>query len=224
MNNLPILYSFRRCPYAMRARIFISMCDIEVELREVHLKNIPKDMSDVSPKSTVPVLQFNNGEILEESLDIMNWALNINDKYALKYSKEQNIKKTQEILNIIDGPFKYHLDRYKYNTRYIGNEEIRSPEEHRDTALKLLEIIENELINKHLWIFSNNPSYIDLSILPFIRQFRIADIEWFDKNMPLKNLHAWLMRFLEWQTFHNIMKKNKPWKVNNEPVYFGKNQ
>jgi len=224
MNNLPILYSFRRCPYAMRARIFISMCDIEVELREVHLKNIPKDMSDVSPKSTVPVLQFNNGEILEESLDIMNWALNINDKYDLKYSKEQNIKKTQEILNIIDGPFKYHLDRYKYNTRYIGNEEIRPPEEHRDTALKLLEIIENELINKHLWIFSNNPSYIDLAILPFIRQFRIADIEWFDKNMPLKNLHAWLMRFLEWQTFHNIMKKNKPWKVNNEPVYFGKNQ
>jgi len=224
MNNLPILYSFRRCPYAMRARIFISMCDIEVELREVHLKNIPKDMSDVSPKSTVPVLQFNNGEILEESLDIMNWALNINDKYALKYSKEQNIKKTQEILNIIDGPFKYHLDRYKYNTRYIGNEEIRTPEDHRDTALKLLEIIENELINKHLWIFSNNPSYIDLAILPFIRQFRIADIEWFDKNMPLKNLHAWLMRFLEWQTFRNIMKKNKPWKVNNEPVYFGKNQ
>ena len=224
MNNLPILYSFRRCPYAMRARIFISMCDIEVELREVHLKNIPKDMSDVSPKSTVPVLQFNNGEILEESLDIMNWALNINDKYALKYSKEQNIKKTQEILNIIDGPFKYHLDRYKYNTRYIGNEEIRTPEDHRDIALKLLEIIENELINKHLWIFSNNPSYIDLAILPFIRQFRIADIEWFDKNMPLKNLHAWLMRFLEWQTFHNIMKKNKPWKVNNEPVYFGKNQ
>ena len=224
MNNLPILYSFRRCPYAMRARIFISMCDIEVELREVHLKNIPKDMSDVSPKSTVPVLQFNNGEILEESLDIMNWALNINDKYDLKYSKEQNIKKTQEILNIIDGPFKYHLDKYKYNTRYIGNEEIRTPEDHRDTALKLLEIIENELINKHLWIFSNNPSYIDLAILPFIRQFRIADIEWFDKNMPLKNLHAWLMRFLEWQTFHNIMKKNKPWKVNNEPVYFGKNQ
>lgn len=224
MNNLPILYSFRRCPYAMRARIFISMCDIEVELREVHLKNIPKDMSDVSPKSTVPVLQFNNGEILEESLDIMNWALNINDKYDLKYSKEQNIKKTQEILNIIDGPFKYHLDRYKYNTRYIGNKEIRTPEDHRDTALKLLEIIENELINKHLWIFSNNPSYIDLAILPFIRQFRIADIEWFDKNMPLKNLHAWLMRFLEWQTFHNIMKKNKPWKVNNEPVYFGKNQ
>ena len=224
MNNLPILYSFRRCPYAMRARIFISMCDIEVELREVHLKNIPKDMSDVSPKSTVPVLQFNNGEILEESLDIMNWALNINDKYDLKYSKEQNIKKTQEILNIIDGPFKYHLDRYKYNTRYIDNEAIRAPEKHRDAALKLLEIIENELINKHLWIFSNNPSYIDLAILPFIRQFRIADIEWFDKNMPLKNLHAWLMRFLEWQTFHNIMKKNKPWKVNNEPVYFGKNQ
>jgi len=222
MSNIPILYSFRRCPYAMRARMLISMCDIEVELREVHLSNIPKEMSEISPKSTVPVLQFDNGEILEESVDIMDWAINLNDKYDLKYSKEQNIEKTQEILNIIDGPFKFHLDRYKYNTRYIGNEEIMSHEEHRNEALKLLDIIEKELTNKQLWIFSNNPSFIDLAILPFIRQFRIADIEWFDKDMPLKKLHAWLMRFLEWQTFHYIMKKNKPWKIDDEPIYFGK--
>lgn len=222
MNNLPILYSFRRCPYAMRARILISMCNIEVELREVHLQNIPKEMSNISPKSTVPVLQLPNGTILEESLDIMNWAIEENDQNNLKYSKAENIKIIQKILDMIDGPFKYHLDRYKYNTRYVANKDIMSPDKHRDAALKLLDIVEKELKYKKLWIFSNKPSFIDLAILPFIRQFRIADIQWFDKDMPLNNLHAWLMRFLEWRTFQYIMKKNKPWKANDEVIYFGK--
>ena len=87
MKNKPILYSFRRCPYAMRARIFIRMCEIEVELREVLLKDIPKEMINISPKATVPVLQLNDGTVLDESLDIMNWAIDKNDKCNLKQNQ-----------------------------------------------------------------------------------------------------------------------------------------
>ena len=87
MGNLPILYSFRRCPYAMRTRIFITLCQIDVEIREVHLKNIPQEMINISPKATVPVLYLNDGKVLEESLDIMNWAMDNNDKHNLKKSK-----------------------------------------------------------------------------------------------------------------------------------------
>ena len=219
MTKAPILYSFRRCPYAIRTRIFIKLCQIKVELREVHLKNIPQEMKNISPKSTVPVLEFSDGNLLEESLDIMNWAININDSCKLKKSKLDNLEKTQKILHMIDGPFKYQLDRYKYNSRY---ENIKSPEYFRDKAIELLNDVEKELLNNNLWIFNNKPSYLDLAILPFIRQFRIADIFWFDNEMPLKKVHTWLIRFLEWQTFQDIMKKNKLWERNDKPIYFGK--
>ena len=155
MTNKPILYSFRRCPYAMRARIFIRMCEIEVELREVLLKDIPEEMINISPKATVPVLQLNDGTVLDESLDIMNWAIDKNDKCNLKKSKLENIEISNEIINIFDGEFKYHLDRYKYNSRYDKNEGVQTKEKHRDEALKILQIIESKL---------NNKVIIDLSI------------------------------------------------------------
>ena len=222
MKNKPILYSFRRCPYAMRARIFIRMCEIEVELREVLLKDIPEEMINISPKATVPVLQLNDGTVLDESLDIMNWAIDKNDKCNLKKSKLKNIEISNEIINIFDGEFKYHLDRYKYNSRYDKNEGVQTKEKHRDEALKILQIIESKLNNKD-WIFGNSPSFLDIAILPFVRQFRIADIAWFDESMPYKNVHAWLMRFMDWNTFNKIMIKNKPWKKNDKPTYFGLN-
>ena len=223
MDKKPILYSFRRCPYAMRARIFIILCEIEVQLREVLLRDIPIEMINISPKATVPVLQLNDGSVLEESLDIMNWAVDYNDKYHLKKSKLNNINIHNEIINKFDGDFKFHLDRYKYNSRYDINENVKSKETHRDEALKIIYIIEKLLTNNNLWLFGNNPSYLDIAILPFIRQYRIADMKWFDEKMPCKNVHAWLMRFLEWDIFNQIMVKNKPWLNNDTPIYFGLN-
>ena len=219
MDKLPILYSFRRCPYAMRARIFIKLCQIHVEIREVHLKSIPQEMINISPKSTVPVLQLYDGKVLEESLEIMDWAMNLNDKHDLKKSKFENIEKTKEILDIIDSSFKLNLDKYKYNSRYKN---IEPPEHFRDKAIKILAIVEKELSNNNTWIFNDKPSYLDLSILPFIRQFRIADTHWFDNEMPLNKMRDWLMRFLDWSTFQDIMKKNKNWEVKDQPIYFGK--
>ncbi|MBH88488.1 MAG: glutathione S-transferase [Pelagibacterales bacterium] len=222
--NKPILYSFRRCPYAMRARIFIKLCEIEVQLREVILRDIPQEMIAISPKATVPVLQLYEGTILEESLDIMDWAINNNDKFKLKKSKNDNIEIHNKILSIFDNNFKFHLDRYKYNSRYDSSDVVKSKEIHRDEALKNLYILEDQLDkNNSLWLFNNNPSFLDIAILPFIRQYRIADIKWFDEKMPYKNVHSWVMRFLEWDTFNQIMIKNKPWKKNDEPIYFGLN-
>ena len=127
MTNLPILYSFRRCPYAMRARIAIKLCKIKVELREVLLKKIPVEMSKISPKSTVPVLLFPNGKVLEESIDIMDWAFNINDKKNILDNKKKNITVINKLLKIFDEDFKFHLDRYKYFTRYLNEKNINNP-------------------------------------------------------------------------------------------------
>jgi len=221
MCNIPILYSFRRCPYAMRARIAIKLCDIKVELREVHLKNIPNEMSTLSPKSTVPVLLLPNGNVLEESVEIMDWAFEKNDLWNIKITKEKNISTIKKILKEFDGTFKFHLDRYKYFSRFSNEKNIKSPEYHRNKCLEILALVENLLEDNNLWIFKNNPSYLDIAILPFVRQYRISNMYWFDHEMPLLKVKKWLNRFLEWNIFEAIMVKNSLWKKNNTPIYFG---
>ena len=221
MTNLPILYSFRRCPYAMRARIAIKLCKIKVELREVLLKKIPVEMSKISPKSTVPVLLFPNGKVLEESIDIMNWAFNKKNIDYINNSKNKNQETIKRFITKFDEKFKYHLDRYKYYTRYIAENDIKTPEYHREECLKILIEIEPLLENNSLWLFDNKPSYLDIAILPFVRQYRIADMNWFDNEMPLSNIREWLNRFLVWDTFKKIMIKNPLWEDSQTKIYFG---
>ena len=221
MTNLPILYSFRRCPYAMRARIAIKLCKIKVELREVLLKKIPVEMSKISPKSTVPVLLFPNGKVLEESIDIMNWAFNKRNIDYINNSKNKNQETIKRFITKFDEKFKYHLDRYKYYTRYIAENDIKTPEYHREECLKILFEIEPLLENNSLWLFDNKPSYLDIAILPFVRQYRIADMNWFDNEMPLNNIKEWLNRFLVWDTFEKIMIKNPLWEDSKTKIYFG---
>ena len=221
MTNLPILYSFRRCPYAMRARIAIKLCKIKVELREVLLKKIPVEMSKISPKSTVPVLLFPNGKVLEESIDIMNWAFNKRNIDYINNSKNKNQETIKRFITKFDKKFKYHLDRYKYFTRYIAENNIKTPEYHREECLKILFDIENLLESNSLWLFDNKPSYLDIAILPFVRQYRIADMSWFDNEMPYKYVKEWLNRFLVWDTFEKIMIKNPLWEDSQTKIYFG---
>ena len=221
MTNLPILYSFRRCPYAMRARIAIKLCNIKVELREVLLKKIPDEMSKISPKSTVPVLLLPNGIVLEESLDVMNWAFNKKDIDYISNSKNKNQKIINTFISKFDKKFKHHLDRYKYFPRFKNENNIKNPKHHRNECLKILLEVENLLKNNSLWIFDNYPSYLDIAILPFVRQYRIADMNWFDNEMPLNNVRNWLNRFLVWNTFEEIMVKNPLWKNSQNKTYFG---
>ena len=211
-NNLPILYSFRRCPYAMRARMAIHISGQKCELREVLLRDKPPSMLEYSAKGTVPVLILQDNKVIDESLDVIDWALNLNDPDNWQRSKDT--EKTKELIKINDGEFKYHLDRYKYSKRY-DNED---PEFHRKRCLKFIESINNELNNSE-YIFDDNISYADIVLLPFIRQYRIADIEWFD-SLPYNNLKKWLSSFLDSYLLNSIMKKYDLWKEGDEVTIF----
>ena len=211
-NNLPILYSFRRCPYAMRARMAIHASGQKCELREVLLRDKPPSMIEYSLKGTVPVLILQDGNVIDESLDVIDWALNLNDPDNWQRSKDN--EKTKELIKINDGEFKHHLDRYKYSKRY-DNED---PEFHRKKCLKFIESVNNEL-NNSKYIFDDNISYADIVLLPFVRQFRIADMEWFD-SLPYDNLKKWLSSFLDSSLLHSIMKKYDLWKEGDKSIVF----
>ena len=182
------------------------------ELREVLLRDKPPSMLEYSAKGTVPVLILQDGKVIDESLDVIDWALNLNDPDDWQRSKDT--KKTKELIKINDGEFKYHLDRYKYSKRY-DNED---PEFHRKKCLKFIESVNNEL-NNSKYIFDDNISYADIVVLPFIRQFRIADIEWFD-SLPYDNLKKWLSSFLDSSLLNSIMKKYDLWQEGDSLIIF----
>tara|TARA_Y100000817_G_scaffold168050_1_gene131368 strand:- start:393 stop:902 length:510 start_codon:yes stop_codon:yes gene_type:complete len=169
-------------------------------------------MLEYSSKGTVPVLVLQSGEVIDESLDVIDWALNLNDPDNWQRSKDN--EKTKELIKINDGEFKHHLDRYKYSKRY-DNED---PEFHRKKCLSFIEKVNSELQNSK-YIFDDAISYIDISLLPFIRQFRIADNEWFDE-LPYENVKSWLSNFLNSELLESIMSKHDLWKEGDEVTIF----
>ncbi len=201
-DRLPILYSFRRCPYAMRARMGLLASGIKVELREVVLRDKPQAMLDISPKGTVPVLQLQDGTVLEESIDIMRWALGRHDPQGwLRHGRA-----AYAIIEEIDGPFKHHLDRYKYHTRY----ENADPEFHRAAALKILQRL-NTRLSEHGQLLGAQPTIADYATFPFIRQLANHDRGWFDAQL-LSSLHKWLAQHLKSDLFNIMMRKYKQWQ------------
>jgi len=183
--NLPILYSFRRCPYAMRARMSIIRSDFQVEHREVLLRERPLHMLEISPKGTVPVLQLVDGTVIEESLEIMEYVMS----WTLTSDEREWIKRN-------DYEFKFHLDRYKYPDRYEDIDEL----EHRDAGCKFIEELEKKIPEGNL----------SDAIFPFVRQFANHDREWFDKqNWP--NVHQWLQFNLSSKEFSTCMIKHDLW-------------
>lgn len=207
-NNspLPILYSFRRCPYAIRARMAIRYAQIRVELREIQLKNKPREMLDCSPKGTVPVLVLENGQVIDESMDIIHWALSIQDpdNWALTQSdKERQL--ANQLIQQNDTDFKLWLDHYKYADRHPEKPAYYYRTE-GEIYLKRL----NELLSQHLYLVGNQISYADIAILPFIRQFAFVDINWFEQS-PYPALQKWLNNLLHTDLFTKVMLKYKPW-------------
>lgn len=201
-NDLPLLYSFRRCPYAMRARMALAAAEIELRLREIVLRDKPTNMLELSPKGTVPVLQLTNGDVLDESREVMEWALAQADPHGWLAHKDD------ALVDLYDGDFKHHLDRYKYDTRYEGADALQ----HRAACHEILKAIEPRLAaDPHGWLAGDKPGFTDVAILPFVRQFRIADPHWFDAQMALPHVQSWLMRFLDWPVFTRIMGKYALW-------------
>ena len=200
--NLPILYSFRRCPYAMRARMALILASKQCELREILLKNKPDHMLEISPKGTVPVLQLPD-KVLDESLDIISWAMVSHLDNVHVFSKTEEIL-YMELVHLFDTKFKHHLDRYKYSSRY-GED----PSEHQDECKIILESLDVK-INPSPWIFGHQVSLLDISILPFIRQCKIANPEWFDAQQFNKVIGL-LDYFEQDNLFIRAMQKYELW-------------
>ena len=195
----PVLYSFRRCPYAMRARMALHISETPVEMREILLRDKPAEMLAASPKGTVPVLVLNDGTVIDESLDIMRWALAANDPEGWLIGDDP------ELLHTIDGPFKHHLDRYKYATRHSTD-----PAEHRAAAYAILAGLDTRL-SKQPFLAGTRRTIADIATFPFIRQFANTDPDWFAAQ-PIPALRAWLQDLVSSTLFSAIMVKHPPWE------------
>ena len=192
---VPILYSFRRCPYAMRARLALAVSGTRVDLREVRLSAKPAAMLAASPKGTVPVLVLADGRAIDESLEIMRWALASNDP-------ERWLERDDAVLIAAnDGPFKHALDRYKYAERYDVD-----PLRHRALGLAFIREID-ALITAGIRLGGPARGLTDAAIVPFVRQFAAVDAGWF-ANQRLPKLQAWLTHYLESALFRSIMRQD----------------
>jgi glutathione S-transferase len=207
-TSYPILYSFRRCPYAMRARITIVKSKQVVELREVVLRDKPASMIQYSKKGTVPVLVLEDGMVIDESLDIMKWALKLSDPDSWLVELGDNLLKEN------DGTFKKLLDRYKYSNRHPEH----SQEYYRKQGETFLQKLEY-LLSGHTFLSGDQMRFIDIAILPFVRQFAYVDIAWFDTSSYV-NVRRWLDTFLYSTLFGQVMRKHEQWHEGDEPVLF----
>jgi glutathione S-transferase len=208
VSALPILYSFRRCPYAMRARMALWVAGIAVELREVKLAAKPSELAEASPKATVPVLVLADGTVTDESLAIMRWALAQHDPEGWLAGDDP------ALIAVNDGPFKYHLDRAKYPGRYEDE-----GEDHRAAALALLAPLEARL-EHGANLCGPARTLTDIALFPFIRQFAAIEPAWFAAQ-PLPRLQGWLERHAAAPLFTAIMPKFAPWHAGDEPIRFG---
>nr|WP_314580538.1 glutathione S-transferase [uncultured Pseudomonas sp.] len=196
-----LLYSFRRCPYAMRARMAVAYSGAEVELVEVSLKAKPPEMLERSPKGTVPVLVLDD-QVLEQSLDIMRWALAQNDPDD--WSMASDSPAQQQIAELIaenDSAFKTDLDRYKYAVRYPEF----SQKHYRAQGEVFLSKLEGLLAERE-YLITDHLTLADIALAPFVRQFCFVDPDWFWQS-PYPRLRNWLTRFLESELFTQVMQK-----------------
>ncbi len=203
----PILYTFRRCPYAMRARLAIAASGVDVELREVLLRDKAPELLEASPKATVPVI-VNGDDIIDESYDIMLWALKQNDPEAWLERHDE------ALIRECDGAFKSALDNYKYGNRHEGPDAI----EQRSIASEFLAKLDNILATQP-YLSGDKAGMTDMSIATFVRQFANVDRQWFDAE-PWPNLIRWLEEFLSSDAFTSIMTKYPKWQAGDPVTLF----
>jgi glutathione S-transferase len=214
MSSHPILYSFRRCPYAMRGRMALQKSGVVCELREVLLRKKPEAMTHASPKGTVPILQLSDKSVLDESLDIMRWALAIRDPDNWL----EKIDESEALIEELDQVFKKALDRYKYFVKHPKH----SQSYYRGQGEKFLIKLEERLIAYRGQGLSNTRiTFTDIAVFPFVRQYAFVDKTWFDQT-PYNLLRSWLTQHLESELFISVMKKKPPWEPGDEITFMGK--
>lgn len=208
---LPVLYTFRRCPYAMRARLALAVSNQAFEPREVVLRSKPAALLAASPKGTVPVLVLADGQIIDQSLDVMLWALQRQDPTGWLAPTGCSFEAMASLIAENDGPFKHALDRYKYPTRYLAESDIDDPafaRVHRTLCAAWVQELESMLGNG--WLFGERASLADMALLPFVRQFAHTDAQWFAEQ-AWPRLQAWLAGFEASAIYAKVMEKRLPW-------------
>lgn len=205
-SSLPILYSFRRCPYAMRARLALSVSGQECEHREVVLRDRPAELYEASAKGTVPVLVLPDGRVIDESLEIMLWTLGNHDPLGWLPDTPERRAEMLGVIETNDGEFKENLDRYKYASRTPGTD----PLVHRELSARVLLAL-NTRLESSPFLFGDTASLADMAVAPFVRQFASADRAWFDAE-PWEQLRRWLDDFIASELFVGIMGKHEPWQ------------
>lgn len=205
MPGIPILYSFRRCPYAMRARMALLVSGTAYAHREVLLRDKPAAMLAASPKGTVPVLVLADGTVIDESIDIMRWALAQNDP------EDWLARADAELVALFDGAFKHHLDRYKYAGRYDAD-----PLVHRAAGLAMLAELDTRLADLD-YLGGAKPGFNDIAIFPFVRQFAGVDAAWFAADAP-RRVREWLSVLVASDLYERAMVRIEPWAEETAPA------
>ncbi|MFC0205636.1 glutathione S-transferase [Novosphingobium soli] len=204
----PVLYSFRRCPYAMRARLALAVSSTRHVLREVKLSAKPPSLLDASPKGTVPVLVLPDGAVIDQSLDIMRWALAKSDPEGWLPRADG------ELIARADTGFKHDLDRYKYPQRHGAD-----PTVHRALGAEFLRVLERRLEGAEQ-LDGPARGMTDAAIMPFVRQFAAVEPDWFVAQ-PLPRVRAWLQGHVGSELFAAVMVRHAPWMPESEPVVVG---
>lgn len=212
-TSLPVLYSFRRCPYAMRARLALAVSGQICALREVVLAHKPQALLEASPKGTVPVLVLPNGTVIEQSLEIMLWALERNDPLKWLSNEAHAMATCLQRVRQCDGEFKMHLDRYKYPQRYA----LANGLEHRARGAVFLQSL-NTTLEVQSCLAGRRFGLTDAAIAPFVRQFAHTDPHWF-ATQPWDALQRWLAAFETSALFQGIMAKYTEWTPD-QPIHY----
>lgn len=210
--SLPILYSFRRCPYAMRARLALAYSGIKCELREVDLKNKPQELRDISPKATVPALLLPDGRVIEQSLDIIHYALACNDTDGWLYPDKAQVA---ALIQKNDTEFVMVMHKYKYYERYPEASKAVYLKQTEEVFISWLE----EILHSSSYIMGQKISIADIAIFPFIRQWALADEEQFECS-PYVHIRKWLGSITNTALYERVMGKHTPWKQGDAVVLF----
>jgi len=221
LKALPVLYSLRNCPYAMRARMALFKSKQPVWLRDLVLSDKPPEMINASPKATVPVLVLANGKVIDESLDVMLWALKESDPDNLLHADstvdDSSVETMLTFIDEFDYGFKSALEQYKCAKRYQEDDIVQR----RAVCLQYLDKVERRLA-KHNFLFSTRESLADIAILPFLRQFARVERQWYLQS-PYPKVKQWLNGYLQSPMFTKVMAKYPLWQDNHELVLFGDN-
>ncbi len=210
---VPVLYSFRRCPYCMRAHMALKYAGIKVELREVDLNDLPPQVLMISSEATVPVLVLPDETVFTESWEILKWALEQNDPDYWFGENKKYALDAEILIESNDFSFKNDLDHYKYADRFPE----QSEEHYRERCEEFIEELE-DMLCENKYLLTNHLTLADIGVFPFVRQFSLVDKEWFDQS-SYPNVRRWLEVLIDSELFQQVFQKHDLWKEGASAVY-----